>query len=122
MLDSNTNKWVLFSTNASFYYYLTGKTLSDLTVKKELFSDFPSQSRWKIDLILNVKDPFQNQTQNATSSLIVYVNQPPLFGTCDIDPKNGTTNTLFSVYCINWIDIDGSVPVNYVFYGIKFKA
>ena len=122
MLDSNTNKWILFPANALKYYYLTGRTLSDLTIKKQLFSDYSTQNIWKIDLILNVKDPFQNQTQNATSSLNVYVNQPPTSGTCDIDPKNGTTNTLFRINCINWIDIDGSVPVNYVFYGKKFNS
>ena len=116
IFDSISRKWNQFT--KSSYYYLTGKTQSDLTIKKHLFSDYKNQSVWKIDLILINKNPLQDQTQLATSSLIVYVNQPPSSGTCDIDPKSGTTSTFFSITCSNWIQLVGGPVLNYVFYGI----
>ncbi len=70
-------------------------------------------------MILNDFNPIQNKSQIATSSLIFYVNQPPFSGSCDIDPKSGTTSTLFSIACINWIQPEGSPPLKYVFYGIE---
>jgi hypothetical protein len=115
VLDSSTNQWNRFNNNS--YFSLTGKTLSDLVIKKQLFSDFFAQKILKIDLILNVFNSNQNQTQIATSSLIFYVNQPPTSGTCDINPKSGTTSTLFTTSCKNWIQHDGSPALNYVFYG-----
>jgi hypothetical protein len=116
MLDFNIQQWI--NLNNCSYFYLNGEKLSDLTIKKELFSDFYTQKIWKIDLILNDLNPLLNLTQIATSSLIVYVNQPPVLGTCDIDPKNGTTSTLFSFSCSNWFQSDGSQVLSYVFYGI----
>jgi hypothetical protein len=114
-LNSGTNQWNIFIDNS--YYYLTGKTLSDLTIKKQLFSDLYTQNIWKIDLILTDLNPILNLTQIATSSLIFFVNQPPSAGTCDINPKSGNTSTLFAISCINWIQHDGSPVLNYVFYG-----
>jgi hypothetical protein len=118
LLNTSTNQWDRFTDNS--YFYSTGKTLSDLTIKKQLFSDFIAQKIWKIDLILDDFNPMQNQTQIATSSLIFYVNQPPSSGTCDINPKSGTTSTLFSISCSSWIQQDGSPPLKYVFYGKIF--
>ena len=115
MLDASTKQWNIFTNNT--YYYLTGKTLSDITIKKKLFSDFSIQKIWKIDLILSDRDNVENQTQIATSSLIFYVNQPPSSGTCDINPKSGTTSTLFAISCSNWIQHDHGPTLNYVFYG-----
>jgi hypothetical protein len=116
MFDFNLQQWINF--NDTSYFYLNRKKFSDFTIKKELFSDFYTQKIWKIDLILNDTNPLLNLTQIATSSLIVYVNQPPVLGTCDIDPKNGTTSTLFSFSCSNWFQSDGSQVLSYVFYGI----
>ena len=117
-LDSSRNQWKSFTNNS--YFYLTGKTLSELAIRKQLFLDFPIQKIWKIDLILNVFNSLLNLTQIATSSLIFYVNQPPSSGTCDINPKSGTTSTFFTLSCSNWIQSDGSPALNYVFYGIIF--
>ena len=115
LLNTSTNQWK--SLNNDSYFYLSGKNLSDFTIRKELFSDFYTQKIWKIDLLLNDINPLLNLTQIATSSLIVYVNQPPELGTCDINPKSGTTSTLFSISCSDWFQSDGSQVMNYVFYG-----
>ena len=116
-LNNITNQWSLFTNNS--FYYLTGKSLSDLTINKELFSDFSTQAIWKINFIINDINPHLVQTQ-ASSSIIFYVNHPPLSGSCDINPKNGTTSTLFNIYCTNWVDSNGVLATNYVFYGKYF--
>ena len=116
-LNNTTNQWSLFTNNS--YFYVTGKVLSDLTIKKELFSDFPTQIIWKINFIINDINLLLIQTQ-ASSSIIFYVNHPPLSGSCDINPKNGTTSTLFYIYCSKWVDSNGVSASNYVFYGEYF--
>ncbi|CAF3373773.1 unnamed protein product [Rotaria sp. Silwood1] len=35
------------------------------------------------------------------------INSPPENGTCSISPHNGTTTTLFTIICENWIDANG---------------
>ena len=115
MLNTSSNQWVLFEENNS-YSSLTGKTKSDLIISKNLFTNFSMQIIWKITLILFD----ESQQKNGTSSLIVYVNQPPGSGSCKIFPLNGTTNTLFNILCVDWIDPIDGIVVNYVFYGKKF--
>ncbi len=44
------------------------------------------------------------------------VNQPPVNGSCSINPLNGTTSSLFTISCPGWVDADG---INdYSLYGI----
>ena len=115
--DLLTNQWELF-TNKTFFYQ-TGKTQSDLTITKDFFSVSSSQKTWKIVLDLNATDSLLKNTRQAQTSFFIYVNQPPWSGTCDIEPKNGTTNTLFNISCSDWEDPDGILVVNYAFYGIN---
>ncbi|CAF4346396.1 unnamed protein product, partial [Adineta steineri] len=42
-----------------------------------------------------------------SSALNFVINQPPQNGSCSIDPLNGTTSTLFTISCPNWLDEDG---------------
>jgi hypothetical protein len=35
------------------------------------------------------------------------MNQPPRNGSCLISPLSGTTSTLFTINCTDWIDEDG---------------
>ena len=111
MFNSSIKQWKQFFQNN--FYYLTGKAKSGLTIKKNLFQEYFEQKIWKIELFLNVTN---RQSVFAFTSLIIYVNQPPKSGYCDIDPKNGTTSTLFNLICSGWIDTDGSLA-NYAFYG-----
>ena len=43
------------------------------------------------------------------------INQAPRNGTCSITPLNGTTSTVFTVSCPNWVDSDGIQ--DYTIYG-----
>jgi len=111
MLNSSSNQWIPF-TNNSYYYYTGLNPQTDLTIKEELFHDFPSQTILKVEL--NVYVPSKNSSGSA--SILFIVNFPPRNGLCDISPKNGTTYTLFSISCWNWMDTDGYLDA-FAYYG-----
>ena len=115
-LDSLQNQWIPFTNNT--YYHMTSEQQpkSDLIVTDTLFSDYSEYEIWKFELVTVL---LANQELKATSSLIVYVNQPPKPGMCDITPTNGTTSTYFTIYCADWSDSDGGL-VNYTFYGVFY--
>ena len=115
MLNSLTNQWIPF-TNSS-YYYQTDLTNSFLTIRKNLFEVFPSQTIWKVELVVN-SVLSNNENVFGSTSMIFYVNFPPKSGSCDINPKNGSTSTQFQIICTNWVDSNGDVT-KYSFYSIK---
>ena len=110
MLNNLTNQWVPF-TNSS-YFYQTGMLNSDLTVLSSLFLDNPKQVIWMVEL--NIFIPSRNVS--GFSSIILYVNFPPMLGTCSVSPKSGTVNTLFTFNCFGWIDPDGFL-ISFAYYG-----
>jgi hypothetical protein len=114
MWSSSTNQWISL-TNNSYYFYTGLYPQTDLTIKEELFEGFTSQTIWKVEL--NVYIP-SNNTSGSTS-ILFQVNYPPRNGLCDINPKNGTTNTLFSISCWNWVDTDGHLD-SFAYYGKHF--
>jgi hypothetical protein len=105
-------QWIQFNLNS--YYVTSGFENEKLMIKKQLFQDYPFVL-WKVQLIGDLIIS-QNETSQGQSSKVFYVNYPPKNGLCDVNPKNGTTNDLFTLYCLNWIDSDG-VVVEYVYYG-----
>ena len=92
-----------------------GQENEKLTIEKQLFQDFPF-SLWKVQLTGNLTIS-PNETSLGQTSKEFYVNYPPINGMCDVVPKNGTTNDLFTLYCSNWIDSNGLVD-KFVYYGI----
>jgi hypothetical protein len=106
------NQFVLVSLNTTKYFTLTGPHKSDLSVASCLFNDFSSQLLWKFELNLIVT----NRNFTATTSLLISVNHPPKSGSCDIQPKNGTTQTWFNIHCDSWMDEIGTVTA-FAFYG-----
>jgi hypothetical protein len=48
------------------------------------------------------------------------INQPPRNGSCSINPLNGTTDTLFTISCLNWFDEYGIK--DYSLYSINLSA
>jgi hypothetical protein len=107
----NAKQWIPF-TNISYFIYTGLAPYTSLTVKEDLFFDNFPQKIWKID--------FGTLNTNSSSAIVFYVNFPPRFGTCDISPTNGTTNTLFSIMCLNWMDLDGSLN-SFSYYGIVLQ-
>jgi len=116
MLQSPTT-WVPF-TNPS-YFQQSGSLNSVLTVSQQLFADYPAQIIWKIELVLQVVLS-ANETYFSPSSMSIFVNFPPIPGTCDVFPKSGNTSMQYSIICNNWADASG-VVVTFVFYGNEFE-
>lgn len=102
--NTSSNQWILFE-NQNYYYYTGLSPQVDLTIKEELFQDYLNQSIWKVSLKVFV--PSQNTSGYA--SILFLVNYPPRNGSCNINPKNGTTNTFFTISCFNWFDLDGNL-------------
>jgi hypothetical protein len=115
MLDGIKNETIKLENQS--YYFTTDSSKLNLAIRKELFQDFSTFKYWKIELVSFSFD--KNLT--TSSSLLFYVNQPPVPGMCNINPKNGTTSTLFTIYCTDWKDDDGGL-VNYAFYGNFLKS
>ena len=46
-------------------------------------------------------------TEISSSALNFRVNRTPENGSCSIDQSNGTTSTLFTIICPDWLDEDG---------------
>ena len=111
MLNSTTKQWIPF-TNPSFYFYTGLYPYKDLTIKEDFFQNYSSQSIWKVEL--NIFVPSKNLSGSA--SILFLVNFPPKDGSCDINTKNGTTETIFSISCKNWFDTDGSLD-SFAYYG-----
>jgi hypothetical protein len=112
MLNSSSSQWIPFTGN--FYYFYTGLASSqtDLTVKEELFQDYSHISVWKVEL--NVFNPSENTSGSAAVHFLV--NFPPKNGSCDINLKNRSTDSLFSIVCSNWFDSDGKLD-SFSYYG-----
>jgi hypothetical protein len=59
--------------------------------------------------------------QIGVSSIVLRRNELPTGGLCTISPSTGyAIDTLFTLNCINWVDLDGNI-VNYQFYGKIFE-
>jgi hypothetical protein len=81
----------------------------NLTVMKDTFNENEDIIYWKFQVIYSVL------SEIGLSALYFQVNQRPKNGSCKIDPLNGTIDTLFTINCSNWIDIDQIK--DYSFYG-----
>ena len=110
MLNNLTNQWVPFTNNS--YYYQTGILNSDLTILSNLFMDNPKQVIWMVELNTYIS----SRNVSGSSSIILYVNFPPMSGTCAISPTSGTDETLFTISCYGWIDPDGFL-ISFAYYG-----
>ena len=80
--------------------FLGGDT-TNFTSSNQLFLSHQSTTLWRFEVV------YTFPTGRSSSALNFDINQPPFNGTCSIDPRNGTTSTLFNISCINWFDDDG---------------
>ena len=113
MLNSSSNEWHSFTNETYFYQSIESET--NLIFLNELFKLFPRQNIWKIKFRTTVLT-YSHTNLTGESSIIFYVNHPPLNGTCDIQPKNGSTNDLFYISCEKWSDVEGNIQ-SYSYYG-----
>jgi hypothetical protein len=74
---------------------------SRFTSLNSLFLGNPEISFWRFEVV------YTFPTEKSTSSLNFIINQPPQNGSCSINPLNGTTSTVFTINCTDWLDDDG---------------
>jgi hypothetical protein len=92
--------------------YSLGINTSNITATNQLFTENPQIVYWRFEVI------YSFPSGSSTSALNFNINQPPQNGSCSISPTNGTTDTLFTISCVNWIDQDGIK--DYLFYGMFY--
>ena len=67
----------------------------------EVFLSNPSILLWRFEVIYSFSIDI-----SSSSSLNFLINSPPRNGSCSISPTNGTSLTLFTVWCPDWFDED----------------
>ena len=77
----NFTKWILFE---------------QITTNFTCLIHFRNETHWKFEVI------YQFEGINSSSALNFEINPPPSNGSCEINPRNGTTNTLFNITCSHW--------------------
>ncbi|CAF1615089.1 unnamed protein product [Adineta ricciae] len=101
--SSNVTQWSLFNqTDLYENIWFFGRNTRNLTIINKVFLSYSQYSYWRFQV-----DYEFESVRRSSSALNVVLNQPPVNGTCLIDPVNGTTSTLFDVNCMNWVDNDG---------------
>ena len=110
--DNLNSNWSILTNHS--YIITSGISNTDLTISKYLFNENPSQTIWKIELIVTTLFN-DNQTCQGSTSMQFLVNFSPLPGVCDVLPKEGNTSTIFSIMCNSWNDADGNID-SYAFY------
>ena len=77
--------------------WLFGRNTTNFTSTNDLFVRFRNETHWKFEVI------YQFEGINSSSALNFEINPPPSNGSCEINPRNGTTNnTLFNITCSHW--------------------
>ncbi|CAF0946998.1 unnamed protein product [Adineta steineri] len=100
--SSNYTQWVLFN-NTILYenIWFFGTNTSNFTAIDQLFLNNLQISLWRFEVVYTFLSAI------STSALNFIINQPPVNGSCSINPLNGTITTLFTIECPNWYDVDG---------------
>ena len=84
-------------------------TLSNFTTTNQLFLS-NTQTYWRFEVVYQF-------TSGASSNAIDFmINESPYDGSCSINPTGGTTSTVFTITCFDWIDNNG--VKDYTVYGM----
>ena len=115
MLDLANRKWIPFNASLSYLIRLN-QSSKDVTISKDLFEDYPNQNYWKVKMTTHLLTFTFKENTSSESSIYFHVNHSPWNGTCDINPRNGSTQDVFKISCDFWLDIDGNI-LTYAYYG-----
>ena len=98
-MNSNQNftNWTLFDQiNLYENYWFFGQNTNNFTATSDLFLNYRNETLWKFEVV------YTFPTTNSSSALNFLINAPPANGSCEINPSNGTTSTLFDITCAHW--------------------
>ena len=96
-----------------FWYSFIILSVHDISQCSFRSSDRPFHCRKEPDLrssryrLVAIRSSLYAWIRQGSSSMDFVINQPPFNGSCQINPQNGTTRTLFTVSCLHWLDDDG---------------
>ncbi|CAF1071686.1 unnamed protein product [Adineta steineri] len=98
----STIHWTLFNQMIQYEnMWFFGYNTSNFTATNDLFLHNPQVTFWRFEVV------YTFALETSSSALNFIINQPPRNGSCSINPRNGTTSTLFTITCPNWFDEDG---------------
>ncbi|CAF1035223.1 unnamed protein product [Adineta ricciae] len=100
--STNAMQWTLFGQAQQYQnIWFFGSNTSNFTATNNLFLAYTSIQFWRFEVAYSFPQ------QIGLSAMNFKVNTPPQNGSCTISPINGTTSTLFTITCSQWIDDDG---------------
>lgn len=89
---------LLFLNEAVVCMTFLGYNITNFTSLNNLFLSNSSIVYWRFQVTYSIG------TETSSGALNFLINQPPQNGTCLITPSNGTTSTVFTISCSNWVD------------------
>ncbi|CAF1525116.1 unnamed protein product, partial [Adineta ricciae] len=100
-LTTNVVVWALFdSTNAIDDSWFFGYDTSNFTTTNQLFLS-NTQTYWRFEVV------YQFTSSTSSNAIDFMINESPYDGSCSINPTGGTTSTVFTITCFDWIDNNG---------------
>ncbi|UJR17432.1 hypothetical protein I4U23_004327 [Adineta vaga] len=109
--NHSTNTVIWTSLN-SFYdtNQVFGIHTGNFTITNHLFSQYTNISYWRFEVA------YAFNRKISLGALDFVINQPPRYGSCSINPPNGTITTLFNISCSNWFDENGITDYSFYAY------
>jgi hypothetical protein len=92
--------------------FFLGFNTKNLTITKDFFSENNQIIYWRFEVIYSFKSEISRQIFEME------INEEPKYGSCSIDPSNGTMFTSFTINCSNWFDRDEIK--DFTFYGLTY--
>ena len=79
---------------------ISGTDTSNFTALNKVFLANPNETLWRFEVV------YTFAMETSSSALNFQINRSPQNGSCEINPQNGTTTTVFHISCLNWFDED----------------
>jgi len=111
-------------TNITYVWNTTADADLDLYYKNNECSLYPAnftyrQERYSISVDVQV----EGMNAGGFSRFTVFINQPPIAGTCTVQPDAGESySTYFNITCVNFYDVDGTEDLTYSFSVANFTS
>ena len=91
---------MIFYKNKQKLFFLLGRNTKNFTITKEFLINYFHIECWRFEVV------YIFDSTTSSSALDFHINFPPKHGFCSINPRSGTTNTLFNISCEKWFDED----------------